>query len=97
MNPQIELSEIREMRFTMKILQVNSVCGVTGTGRIVTDLYDAAVNNGHDCIIAYGEHKFHNDPGNRKTIEIGRCGIAKCMRWQQDFGMLRDFLPVVQR
>ena len=55
----------------MKILQVNSVCGVTGTGRIVTDLYDAAVNNGHDCIIAYGEHKFHNDPGNRKTIEIG--------------------------
>ena len=58
MNPQIELSEIREKRFTMKILQVNSVCGVTGTGRIVTDLYDAAVNNGHDCIIAYGEHKF---------------------------------------
>lgn len=44
MNPQIELSEIREKRFTMKILQVNSVCGVTGTGRIVTDLYDAAVN-----------------------------------------------------
>lgn len=40
MNPQIELSEIREMRFTMKILQVNSVCGVTGTGRIVTDLYE---------------------------------------------------------
>ena len=71
MNPQIEWSEIREKRFTMKILQVNSVCGVTGTGRIVTDLYDAAVNNGHDCIIAYGEHKFHNDPGNRKTIEIG--------------------------
>lgn len=55
----------------MKILQINSVCGVTGTGRIVTDLYDTAVNNGHDCVIAYGEHKFHNDPGNRKAIEIG--------------------------
>lgn len=55
----------------MKILQINSVCGVTGTGRIVTDLYDTAVSRGHDCVIAYGEHKFHNDPGNRKTIEIG--------------------------
>lgn len=47
----------------MKILQINSVCGVTGTGRIVTDLYDTAVSGGHDCMIAYGEHKFHNDPG----------------------------------
>lgn len=30
----------------MKILQINSVCGVTGTGRIVTNLYDAAQNRG---------------------------------------------------
>ena len=73
----------------MKILQINSVCGVTGTGRIVTDLYDTAVSGGHDCMIAYGEHKFHNDPGGRKTIEIGSM--------QQDFGTLRDLLPVVQQ
>jgi len=55
----------------MKILQINSVCGVTGTGRIVTNLYDAAQKQGHDCIIAYGEHKYQNHPGDRKTIEIG--------------------------
>ena len=55
----------------MKILQINSVCGVTGTGRIVADLYEAAVNRGHECIIAYGEHKFHNDPGTMQTMEIG--------------------------
>ncbi len=55
----------------MKILHINSVCGVTGTGRIVADLYDAAINDGHQCMIAYGEHKFHNNPGERQTIEIG--------------------------
>ena len=55
----------------MKILQINSVCGVTGTGRIVTNLYDAAQKQGHECIIAYGEHKYQNHPGDRKTIEIG--------------------------
>lgn len=55
----------------MKILQINSVCGVTATGRIVTDLYEAAVNRGHECVIAYGEHKFHNNPGSMKALEIG--------------------------
>lgn len=55
----------------MKILQINSVCGVTGTGRIVTNLYDVAQKQGHECIIAYGEHKYQNHPGDRKTIEIG--------------------------
>ena len=55
----------------MKILHINSVWGVTGTGRIVADLYDAAINDGHQCMIAYGEHKFHNNPGERQTIEIG--------------------------
>lgn len=55
----------------MKILHINSVCGVTGTGRIVADLYQAAVNKGHECMIAYGEHKYHNDPGKMKVMEIG--------------------------
>lgn len=55
----------------MKILQINSVCGVTGTGRIVADLYETAINSGHECVIAYGEHKFHNNPGSMKTLEIG--------------------------
>jgi glycosyltransferase involved in cell wall biosynthesis len=37
-----------------KILFVNSVCSVGSTGRIVKDLYDAAVAEGHVCRIAYG-------------------------------------------
>ena len=38
----------------MKILQINSVCGIRSTGRICTDLADILVQDGHECIIAYG-------------------------------------------
>lgn len=62
----------------MKILHINSVCGVTGTGRIVADLYKAAEGHGHECRIAYGEHKYHNAPGDMKTMEIGT--LRDCRR-----------------
>lgn len=38
----------------MKILQINSVCGVGSTGRIATDLYKVLEEQGHECKIAYG-------------------------------------------
>lgn len=38
----------------MKVLQINSVCGIRGTGRICTDIADILAQNGHDCKIAYG-------------------------------------------
>jgi glycosyltransferase involved in cell wall biosynthesis len=38
----------------MKILQINSVCGIRSTGRICTDLADILAENGHECKIAYG-------------------------------------------
>lgn len=40
----------------MKILMVNSVCGIGSTGRICTDLYDVLVleEQGNECVIAYG-------------------------------------------
>lgn len=38
----------------MKILIINSVCGIGSTGRICTDLYEELVNQGHECCIAYG-------------------------------------------
>lgn len=55
----------------MKILQINSVCGVTGTGHIVADLYESAVSRGHECVVAYGEHKYKNISGSMRTVEIG--------------------------
>lgn len=89
----------------MKILQINSVCGVTGTGRIVAELYEAAVERGHECVIAYGEHKYHNDPGDMRTIEIGNmrdCNLhaAYTRIWDaQGFGSRRateEFLRKVE-
>ena len=38
----------------MKVLQINSVCGIRSTGRICTDLADVLLQDGHECKIAYG-------------------------------------------
>lgn len=38
----------------MKILQINSVCGIRSTGRIATDIAESYILEGHECRIAYG-------------------------------------------
>ena len=38
----------------MKILMINSVCGIRSTGRICTDMADRFMSEGHECRIAYG-------------------------------------------
>lgn len=38
----------------MKVLQINSVCGIRSTGRICTDLAEVLQEHGHECKIAYG-------------------------------------------
>ena len=38
----------------MKVLLINSVCGIKSTGRICTDLAVQLCADGHDCRIAYG-------------------------------------------
>ena len=38
----------------MKVLIINSVCGFGSTGKICTDIADALIKNGDDCMIAYG-------------------------------------------
>lgn len=52
----------------MKVLQINSVCGVGSTGRIATDLYKVLEEQGHECVIAYGRG---TAPDGIKTIKIG--------------------------
>lgn len=52
----------------MKILQINSVCGIGSTGRITTDLYNVLEEQGHKCKIAYGRG---NAPEGIDTIKIG--------------------------
>ena len=41
----------------MKIVMINSVCGVKSTGRICTDLAKELEKNGHEVKIAYGRDK----------------------------------------
>jgi putative colanic acid biosynthesis glycosyltransferase len=38
----------------MKVLQINSVCGIGSTGRIATDIHDILIEQGHESYIAYG-------------------------------------------
>ena len=38
----------------MKVLQINSVCGIGSTGRIATDIHNSLIEHGHDSYIAYG-------------------------------------------
>lgn len=38
----------------MKVLFINSVCGIRSTGRIVAQLADNYIKSGHECRIAYG-------------------------------------------
>lgn len=52
----------------MKVLIINSVCGIRSTGKIVVDLYNSIEERGDICCIAYGREKC---PENIKTIKIG--------------------------
>ena len=52
----------------MKILQINSVCGVGSTGRIATDLYKVLEDQGHECKIAYGRG---TAPEGIDSIKVG--------------------------
>lgn len=38
----------------MKVLQINSVCGIGSTGRIATDIHSMLIEQGHESYIAYG-------------------------------------------
>ncbi|MGB7595200.1 MAG: glycosyltransferase [Erysipelotrichaceae bacterium] len=44
----------------MRILQVNSVCGVGSTGRIATDIHHELTANGHVSMIAFGRNEAKN-------------------------------------
>lgn len=41
----------------MKVLEINSVCGIRSTGRICTDIADVLHASGHTCRIGYGRNQ----------------------------------------
>lgn len=54
----------------MRVLQINSVCGVGSTGKICQDLYWELKRRGYECKIAWGRRKGGNVP-DEDTIQIG--------------------------
>lgn len=61
----------------MRILQINSVCGIRSTGRICTAIADTLRRSSDDCRIAYGRE---NIPLNyeKSAIRIGNEPDVKC-------------------
>lgn len=51
----------------MKVLMINSVCGIRSTGRICTDIAEVLQANGHECRIAYGREQV---PEKYKDIAV---------------------------
>ena len=54
----------------MKILQINSVCGIGSTGRIAVDIHNISKVHGYQSKIAFGRKKAHN-VAIEDTIKIG--------------------------
>jgi len=52
----------------MNILQINSVCGISSTGRIATDLHSILLSQGHQSTVAFGRNTANNC---QHTIRIG--------------------------
>lgn len=52
----------------MRVLQINSVCGIGSTGRIATDIHYILIEQGHESYIAYGRDLPKNCDN---TIKIG--------------------------
>lgn len=61
----------------MKVLQINSVCGIRSTGRICTDIADILKTCGDDCKVGYGREKV---PAERDqyAVRIGNDRGVKC-------------------
>jgi len=61
----------------MKVLMINSVCGIRSTGRICTDTADHFMREGHECRIAYGRESV---PEKYRSISY-RIGNEWQVRW----------------
>ena len=54
----------------MRILMINSVCGIRSTGRICTDIAELLENQGHKCKIAYGRESIP-EKYQKYAVKIG--------------------------
>lgn len=55
----------------MKVLMINSVCGIRSTGRICTDIAELLEKQGHDCKIAYGRENVP-EKYQKYSVKVGK-------------------------
>ena len=55
----------------MKILFINSVCGIGSTGKICAELAEKYEKEGHEVKIAYGRQEFVPDKYRKYAVRIG--------------------------
>ena len=83
-----------------KVLFINSVCGYGSTGKICTELYKMAEQNGHECYIAYGRG---NAPKDFNTIRIGNSfgvylhGVKSILLDQHSFGSKNETIRFLRK
>ena len=92
----------------MKILLINSVCGIGSTGKICVDLADLIVQQGHDCVIAYGRgeakgwdktYKITSSLGNRihylKSRLFDKHGLGSTRETKRFIKFIKEYNPDV--
>ena len=70
----------------MRVLQINSVCGIRSTGKIVTEIAEKLVSEGHECLIAYGREEV---PEEFQSISY-RIGSYNSVRFNVLAARIRD-------
>ena len=55
----------------MRVLMINSVCGIGSTGRICTDIAQELEKQGHEVKIAYGRDSFVPEQFKKYAVRIG--------------------------
>ncbi len=92
----------------MKVLQVNSVCGVGSTGKICVDIAKILKEQGHDCVIAYGRgqakgwdktYKITSSLGNKihylKSRIFDKHGLGSSWETKRFIKFIKEYNPDV--
>lgn len=85
----------------MKVLQINSVCGIRSTGKICTDLAEVLQSKGHESRILYGREiapEIYNDISQRITSvnEVRFCALLSRVFDNSSFGFRKSTIRVIK-
>jgi glycosyltransferase involved in cell wall biosynthesis len=91
----------------MRVLQINTVCGLGSTGKIATDIADALLLNGDECMIAFGQYtttyknsfkfgsKLENHLHNALSRLLGKQGYFSPLGTKELLNYIKNFQPDV--